>query len=211
LEVDWLATLSEKSGIYISTLVEDSLNDEELKAIGNKEGHREFTRTINHPHSLKKPGVYVAFSGFRLSGLSDISLEVIQEEITKTDCDINVEVWSDSKLKAVSVTILHFDQSSYQNYMGFLSEENGVLSRPGANRAEKERRELGLQKPLLFAGLNYLDFESNKNPTSSYKISENIEYKENILEVEFYNNGEGGIRELGLNVFYTVASKSLLK
>jgi hypothetical protein len=113
IQVEWIATISSKSGIYILTLQDDSNNANFKKLSTNFYTERPITYTLNYPRAMTNPGATIGITGFRMnSNNARISLNVSSIEANKLK--VTAMTWYDTALYYFGATILVYEKDCIQ-------------------------------------------------------------------------------------------------
>lgn len=214
IQVSYLATLPERSGIYPQLHIIDAAHDSDLANIAEQVGPRSVEKKVDIPFELQKEehvGVVTYLSGFSFGEGADPRVKVSVSKVTPSDFTLRYSTSGSTRfLSAVTYNLIYKIGSDIQNHANeAAAEQNGNVLAGFGNRSEDVNLSLGnfKSKPEVFVGLYAFDFTKGYNYRIGQDVKvENVE-KKSKLDLSFKSSGDSRVNMVKSSVFYSCHNK----
>jgi len=209
IQLSWIATISSKSGIYISHRKVDYKEDSEwLEKYQDPPGEKSITRTISHPTILNDPAIAIGVSGFLFDGSKNGRLQVDAQNIDQEQFDLVIKTWWDSILYSASVYILHYDKVVGVKGVYIQESSSGATLYNGSEeRTEEFKAKIDANccgSIVAWTGLKKIDIDDEANyrfkAETTITAVENRQYD---LSIKYNTWADTKIWSVAANIFYT--------
>ena len=182
VQFSYIATLSDKSGIYISTLTLEKSTDADLAKISSGSGQRTVTKALNPPANLQNVKSIAFLSTFDFGagkyGRLSVSTSADSKSVTFT-------TWADTILLTAGATVVFWsgnDASVGTKLAG--TAYAGVLQKGSGDRSQKvavTTTSVYAGMPEVFFGIYYFDGANSAN----YRLRQTLSGTANSLAVTY--------------------------
>ena len=170
--VSWLATISNTSRIFTSTIELDT-TDEDFAALSKGYISRTADYIVDHPVPLRNPAAYVAISGFKFNSHSDFNLELASGNLTAKNFKLSLKAWDNASISKATITVIHYDQAATQDQVEFTSANHGSdINRAALPKADPSDTP-SLVGITLFAAIKSIEYQG-KSTTPEKKLQDVI-------------------------------------
>lgn len=214
IQVSYLATLPEESGILPKLHMVDYQHDSDLSQLAESVGPRSVERSIALPSDFANTdvGVVTFLNGFSFGAGADPRLKVSVSKVTPTDFTLRYSTSGSTRfLSAVTYNLIYKTNSPIMNQATevFPSKESAFYTGFGERKEETQAFSFAIpgKKPEVFMGLFAFDFTNGYH----YRVSQdlNMEEVENSAtgKLAFNTIGDTRINMVKSSVFYTCNSR----
>lgn len=214
IQVSYLATLPEESGIMPKLHMVDYQHDSDMGQLAESVGPRSVERSIAIPSQFENAnvGVVTFLNGFSFGAGADPRLKVSVSKVTPNDFTLRYSTSGSTRfLSAVTYNLIYKTSSNIMNQATevFPTKESSFYSGFGPRTEETQAFSLANlgKKPEVFVGLFAFDFTNGYHYRVSQDVS--VEDAENGTNVKLSFNtiGDTKVNMVKSSVFHTCTSR----
>ena len=198
IQIDWIATISSKSGIYILTLKDDSNSPAFKKLSTTFYTERPIEYTFDYPRAMTNPGVTVGISGFRMNS-KNARIKVSPSSVEANKFKVTVTTWYDTALYYVGATILVYEKDCMHGVFETKSAITGVLHNGSGERMEKFEQSINIKNAITWTGISYLDMVTGYN----FRLTEKATVNGEKINAVMKTWSDSKVYHAKANIFYT--------